>query len=72
MRNPAFVLENDTHKLLWDFGISRCLPLDKTWHKVNEYNGDLGKEKVGLEPRLKACWSMLVIDSPSAMWVWWA
>ena len=21
MHNPAFVQENDTHKLLWDFGI---------------------------------------------------
>ena len=42
-------------------------------HKVNDpkadYSGDLGEGKVGHEPRLEPCWSMLLIDPLSAMWV---
>ena len=54
------------------FDICRSLPLSRTWHKVNDYSADLGEGKVGHEPRLEPCWSMLVIDTPSAMWSWWA
>ena len=32
----------------------------------------LGEGKVGHEPKLVSCWSMLVIDPLSAMWAWWA
>ena len=32
----------------------------------------LGESKVGYEPRLEPCWSMLLIDPRSAMWAWWA
>ena len=50
-----------------------CLP---PGHNVNDpkvdYSGDLGEGKVGHEPRLKPCWSMLVIGLLSAMWFWWA
>ena len=52
------------------------LPSDRTWHKVNDlkvdYSGDLGEGKVGHEPRLKPCWTMLIIGPLSAMWAWWA
>ena len=54
-----------------EYDICHCLPPDRTWHKVNDpkvnYSGDLGEGKVGHEPKLKACWSMLHIDPPSAM-----
>ena len=49
--------------------ICRWLPPDRTWHKVNDYSGDLGERKVGHEPRLEPCWSVLLIDPLSAMWV---
>ena len=57
---------------IYKHDICCCLPPDRTWHKVNDpkanYNGDLGEEKVGYEPRLEPCWSVLLIDPPSAMW----
>ena len=46
-----------------------CLPPDRTRYKVNDYSWDLGKGNVGHEPRLESCWSVLVIDPLSAMWV---
>ena len=52
--------------------ICRCLAPDRTWHKVNDYSGDLGKGKVGNEPRLEPYWSVLLIHPLSAMWVQWA
>ena len=56
--------------------ICLCLPPDSTWPKVNDpkvdYNGDLGEGKVGNEPMLEPCWTLLVIGLLSAMWVWWA
>ena len=33
--------------------------------------GIKGRVKVGNEPRLEPCWSMLLIGSLGAMWVWW-
>ena len=51
--------------------ICRCLPPDRTWHKVNDYSGDLGEGKVGNESKLEPCWSVLLIDPLSAMWVQW-
>ena len=48
-----------------------CLPPDRTWHKVNDYSGDLGEGKIGNKLRLKPCWSVLLIDPLSAMWVQW-
>ena len=50
-------------------GICCCLPPDRTWHKVNDYGGHLGEGKVGHKPKLKPCWSVLLIDPLSAMWV---
>ena len=51
--------------------ICLCLPSDRTWHNINDqkvdYSEDLGKEKVGHEPTLEPCWTLLVIDSLSAM-----
>ena len=45
--------------------ICLCLPPDRTWHKVNDpkvdYSRDLGEGKVGHEPRLEPCLTMLVI-----------
>ena len=49
--------------------ICRCLPPDRTWHKVNDYSGDLREGKVGHKPRLEPCWSELLIDPLSAMWI---
>ena len=55
------------------YDICRCLPPDRIWHKVNDpksnYGGDLGEGKVGNKLRLGPCWSMLLIDPLSAMWV---
>ena len=34
--------------------------------------GFRGGKKVGHEPRLEPCWTVLVIDPLSAMWAWWA
>ena len=46
--------------------ICLCLSPDMTWHKVNDlkvdYSGDLGEGKVGHEPRLELCKTVLVID----------
>ena len=53
------------------YDICHCLPPDRTWHKVNDYSGDLGEGKVGHELRLKPSWSVLLIDPLSAMWVSW-
>ena len=54
--------------------ICLCLPPDRTWHKVNDpkvdCSGDLGEGKVGHEPRLKSCLTMLVIGPLGAMWAW--
>ena len=51
--------------------ICLCLPPDRTWPKVIDpkvdYSGNLGEGKVGHEPRLDPCWSMLVIGPLSAM-----
>ena len=51
--------------------ICRCLPPDWIWHKVNDpkgdCSGDLGEGKVGHQPMLEPCWSMLLIDPLSAM-----
>ena len=56
-------------------GISLCFPPDRTRQKVNEPKVDLkwglGEGKVGLEPRLEPCWTLLVIGSLNAMGVWW-
>ena len=44
MHNPAPVLENDTHKLLWDFGIN-------TDHQISDWRPDLiiiKKKKEGI------------------------
>ena len=49
--------------------ICRYLPPDRTWHKINDYIGDLGEGKDGNEPRLEPCWYVLLIDPLSAMWV---
>ena len=53
-----------------------CLPPDRTWHKVNDPKVELlsgfGERKVGHEPSLEPCWTMLVIGPFSAMWTWWA
>ena len=53
--------------------ICRCLPPDRTWHKVinpkADYSVDLEEWKVGHEPGLEPCWSLLLIDPLSAMWV---
>ena len=50
----------------------RCLPPDRTRHKVNDpksdYKLDLGEGKVGHEPIFEPCWSGLLKDAPSAMW----
>ena len=35
--------------------ICRCPPPDRTWHKVNNYSGDLGVVKFGQEPKLEPC-----------------
>ena len=51
--------------------ICRYLLPDRTWHKVNDYCGNVGEGKVRHEPRFEPRWSMLVIDPPSAMWAWW-
>ena len=56
--------------------ICRCLPPDMTWHMVKSHgqkakSGDKGEGKVGNEPRLEPCWSMLLIGSLGAMWAWW-
>ena len=34
-------------------------------------SGDKGEGKVGKEPRLEPCLSVLLIGSLSAMWAWW-
>ena len=44
--------------------ICRCLPPDRTWHKVKSL-------KAGNKLRLEPCWSMLLIGSLGAMWAWW-
>ena len=42
MHNPASVLENDTHKLLWDIDIDR---LPKLGQKIRPYNNQQQKKK---------------------------
>ena len=42
MHNPASVLENDTHKLLWDFDIETD-PLDQN---TRPYNNQQTKENL--------------------------
>ena len=53
-----------------------CLPPDRTWSKVNDlkvdYSGGLEEGKLGHEPRLEPCLTMLVIGPLTAMWAWWA
>ena len=43
--------------------ICLCLPPDRTWHKVNDMKvgskSGLGEGKVGFEPRLEPCWTLL-------------
>ena len=54
--------------------ICLCLPPDRTWHKVMTRRSiieGLGEGKVGHEPRLEPCWSLLVIGLLSAMWACW-
>ena len=68
-----------TKRTRWIFEGELYLSLPPTrqdWHKVNNlkvnYSGDLGEGKVGHDPRLESCWTMLVISQLSAMWAWWA
>ena len=55
--------------------IYHCLLPDRTRDKVDDpkvdYSGDLGERRIGHEPRLEPCWTMLVLDPLSAMWAWW-
>ena len=37
-----------------------------------DYSGGLEEGKVGQEPKLGPCLTMLVIGPLSAMWAWWA
>ena len=59
-------------QLYQEYDICCCLPTDRTRHKVNDpkadYSVNLGEGKVGHELRLEPCWSVLLIDPPSAMW----
>ena len=52
-----------------------CLPLDRTWYKIDDPKvglmWGLREGEVGYEPRLERCLTMLVIGSLSAMWAWW-
>ena len=45
-----------------------CLPPDRTWHKVNDpkvgYSWGLGEGKIGHEPRLESCWTMMQLAPP--------
>ena len=68
-RVAEFISYDDNYYTTGTSFFFRCLPPDRSWHKVNDYSGE---GKVGHEPRLELCWSMLLIDSLSAMWVKWA
>ena len=63
MHNPASVLENDMHKLLWDFDI-------QTNHVISARRPDfivIKKKKLqnwGLAKELKKLWNMKVIVIP--------
>ena len=43
--------------------ICHCLPPDRTQHKVNDpkvdYSGSIGEGKVGHEPKLEPCWTLM-------------
>ena len=46
-----------------------CLPPDRTWGQITRWSDyRLGKRRVGPEPWLEPCWSMLVIGSLCAIW----
>ena len=47
MHNPALVLENDTHKLLWDFNIQKGSP--NPGQKTRPYNNQQKKKKKNLQ-----------------------
>ena len=53
--------------------ICLCLPLDRTWHKINDPKVGL---KWGFWEGEGWAWAkartLLVINPPSAMWAWWA
>ena len=61
-------------KVFYPFNICRCLPIDKTWHKVS-IEWVLGEGKVGHELRLEPCLTMLVIhleqcEPDEPRWTW--
>ena len=62
--------------LLIDVYIYRCLPPDRTWHKINDtkvgLKWGLGEGEFRHEQRFEPYLTMLVIDPLSAMWAWWA
>ena len=60
MRNPAPVLENETHKLLWDFEIQT----DHLTSKLKECKKD---KYLDLARELKKLWNMKVTIIPFGM-----
>ena len=70
LSNIGWLASGLTHKYS---DICQCLQPDKAWHKVKnpkaDYSRDKEEGKVGNEPRLEPCWSELLIDPLSAMWV---
>ena len=48
--------------------ICHCLPPDRTRPKVNDskddYSGGLGEGKVGHDPKLEPCWTMMLLVHP--------
>ena len=72
LRSQSTSWSHPDYSIIILFVICRCLPPGWTWHKVKSPNADKGEGKAGNEPRLEPCWSVLLIDPLSAMWVEWA
>ena len=55
MHNPAHVLENNTHKLLWDFDIH-------TDHRISARRPDLKKKKKKKKKKVKKKINCKIVD----------
>ena len=76
MYNPASVLENDTHKLLWDFGIHTdhlisarrpdliIINKKKKKHRINLKECEKKDKYLDLARELKKLWNMKVTIVP--------
>ena len=67
MHNPAYVLENDMHKLLWDFDIQTvefAVPAD---HRIKLKECEKKDKYLDLARELKNLWNMKVTIIPIAI-----